>query len=192
MNGDQVANILYLSLMGAAIAGWFFMQTRQNLSKTAQQAAVWGLIFVGAVAAAGMWGDIRQQVMPRQAVVAGQTIRLPRAADGHYYLTAAVNGVPVDFVVDTGASEVVLTQQDAARVGIDPQSLRYLGSASTANGTVSTAQVRLNSVAVGDIVDRDVRAAVNGGQMDGSLLGMTYLGLYSKIEISNGTMVLTR
>ncbi len=192
MDTDQMMNLLYLSLMAAAVAGWFFMQNRQSLGKTAQHAAVWGLIFVGAVAAAGMWGDIQRQVMPRQSFMDGQTIRIPRALDGHYYLTVMVNGTPVDFVVDTGASQVVLTQEDAARVGIDLSSLRYLGSANTANGAVDTASVRLNSVEIGSIRDSDVRAVVNGGQMDGSLLGMTYLGLYSKIEISGGEMILTR
>jgi len=57
---------------------------------------------------------------------------------------------------------------------------------------VLTAPVRLDRVEVGQIRDQNLRAVVNGGEMDRSLLGMTYLGLFSSIEISGGTLVLTR
>ncbi len=192
MNGDQIANLAYLGLLGAAIAGMFFLGNRPNLGKTAQQAAIWGLIFVGVVAAVGMWSDLRNQVRPRQSVVSDTRIEVPRSPDGHYYMTLGVNGTPVDFVVDTGASQVVLTQADARRIGIDVAGLRYIGTANTANGTVRTAPVWLASVALGDITDTDVRAVVNEGQMDGSLLGMTYLGLFGRIEIADGRLILTR
>jgi len=68
MNGDQIANIAFLGLLGAAIAGSYFMSQRGNLCKTAQQAAVWGLIFVGVIAVVGMWSDIRNTVSPRQQI----------------------------------------------------------------------------------------------------------------------------
>jgi aspartyl protease family protein len=192
MNGDQIANLAYLGLLGAVIVGWFFMQNRNALGKTAQQAAVWALIFVGVIAAVGLWGDLRNSVAPQQSVMGGERIELPRQSDGHYYITLTVNGTPVDFVVDTGASQVVLTREDAKRVGIDVDALRFLGSANTANGRVPTAPVWLDSVRIGDISDSGVSAVVNGGDMDGSLLGMTYLGLFSRIEIEGGKLVLTR
>lgn len=192
MNGDQLANLAYLGLLGAAIAAMFFLGNRQNLGKTAQQAAIWGLIFVGVVAAVGMWGDLRDQISPRQSVIGENRIEIPRSRDGHYYLTLDVNGVAVDFVVDTGASQVVLTQADAKRVGINTADLRYIGTANTANGTVRTAPVWLASVSLGGMTDTDVRAVVNEGQMDGSLLGMTYLGLFGRIEIADGKLILSR
>ncbi|MBI1418284.1 MAG: TIGR02281 family clan AA aspartic protease [Limimaricola sp.] len=192
MTGDQTANLLYLVLLGAAVAGWFFVNNRHQMGRVAQYAAVWGLIFVGTIAAVGMWGDIQRSVMPRQEVLDAARIALPRQPDGHYYVNALINGVPINFVVDTGASQVVLTQDDARRAGIDVGSLRYLGSASTANGQVQTAAVKLDTVQIGQIRDRDVRAVVNAGQMDGSLLGMSYLGRFSKIEISDGQLILTR
>jgi aspartyl protease family protein len=95
-------------------------------------------------------------------------------------------------VVDTGATDIVLTKEDAARAGLDPDSLRYLGRAGTANGEVRTAYVRLNDVRLGDITDRDVAAVVNGGQMDQSLLGMGYLQRWGRIEIAGGELILTR
>lgn len=192
MNADQIANLAFLGLLGAAIAGSYFMSQRGNLGKTAQQASVWGLIFVGVIAAVGMWGDIRNTVSPRQQIDAAGEIVLPRQPNGHYYLTLDVNDVPVDFVVDTGASQIVLSQEDAARVGIDPASLRYLGVANTANGQVRTAPVWMDRISLGEMQDFEVPAVVNDGQMDGSLLGMTYLDSFDTIQIRNGELILQR
>ncbi|WP_432254278.1 retropepsin-like aspartic protease family protein [Limimaricola sp. AA108-03] len=192
MNPDNLASLAYLGLLGAAIAGWFFVQNRDRLGQVAQQAAVWTLIFIGAIAAAGLWSDIREDAMPRQTMIGAEGIEVPQARDGHYYLTLEVNGAPINFVVDTGATDMVLGREDARRAGIDPEELTYLGSAVTANGTVRTARVRLDSVALGPIEDAGLSAVVTDGDLAGSLLGMGYLRLFGRIEIENGTLVLTR
>lgn len=190
---NDPASLVYLVILGSAIGLWFFAQRRQSLGKLAQQAAAWGLIFLGAIAVVGLWGDIRQSVAPRQNVVAqsGQ-IELPRAPDGHYYLTAKVNGEPVRFVVDTGATQIVLSKDDARRAGLNVDELAYLGRAYTANGEVRTAPVRLDRVTIGPIEDSNVRAVVNDGAMEGSLLGMEYLQRFSSVEIGGGKLILTR
>jgi aspartyl protease family protein len=139
-----------------------------------------------------MWGQISQTVMPRQSFVGAEEVIVPRAPDGHYYLTLDVNETPIEFVIDTGASQIVLSQRDARSVGLDPSDLRFLGSANTANGVVQTAPVRLSTVALGPIIDQNVPAVVNGGQMDGSLLGMSYLSGFSGISIRNDELILTR
>jgi aspartyl protease family protein len=117
---------------------------------------------------------------------------VPRSPDGHYYLTLDVNDMPVRFVLDTGATSIVLTQADARRAGIDPGALAYTGRASTANGTVRTAAVRLETIALGPVVDRQVPAVVNEGEMQQSLLGMSYLQRWGSIEIAGGALTLTR
>ena len=192
MSTDQIMQMTYLVLLGAAIGGSAIVAGRSNMGKMAQQAAIWALIFVGVIGAYGLWEDISRDVNPRQALIDTDTIAVPRGTDGHYHLTLDINGTPIGFIVDTGASQVVLSQRDAARVGLDPADLRYSGSANTANGVVRTAPVVLNQVTLEGIADRGVRAVVNGGEMDTSLLGMTYLGLYERIEITNGELVLTR
>ena len=192
MSPDQTANLIYLSVLGGALLLSYLLASRMNLGKTLQQAGIWVLIFMGAIAVIGMWSDIQNTLMPKQAMIGENTIVLPRERDGHYYLTLDVNGVPVNFVVDTGATQVVLTRQDAARIGIDVGALAYLGSANTANGTVRTAAVRLDTVTLGTMRDTRVRAVVNDGQMDGSLLGMTYLSRYDSITIKDNQLILTR
>jgi aspartyl protease family protein len=192
MDPDQLARLAYLALLAAALGGWFFMQMRGNPGKTMQMIAVWALIFVGVIAGYGLWNDIRQEVAPSQAMLAENVVSVPRSNDGHYHLVLQVNGVPVEFVVDTGASEIVLSQRDAARIGLDPATLAYTGIALTANGEVRTAPVRIDRVDLGSITDTNLRAVVNEGAMDGSLLGMGYLGLFDRIEIAGDELILTR
>lgn len=183
--------IAYLGLLAAAIGGSYIFANKNNLGKVAQQAAIWGMIFLGTIAAIGLWNDVSRDVLPRQSV-SGDEIILPRGNDGHYHMTLQINGTPVDFLVDTGASQVVLTQADALRVGLHPNDLRFIGIANTANGTVRTAPVTLDEVIAGPYVDQNLRASVNGGEMDKSLLGMTYLGLYDSIAITNDELILSR
>ena len=189
----DTAQLIYLALLLAMVAGWFFMQTRQGLNRTLQYAAVWGMIFVGGAAAVGLWQDIsRSSRVSQISVTDDAQIVVPRSRDGHYYLTVDINDTPTRFVVDTGATDMVLSLDDARRAGIDPDGLAFLGRANTANGEAATAFVRLQSVGLGPYVDRDVPAVVNQGQMQQSLLGMGYLQRFGRIEIAGGELILTR
>ncbi|SLN29789.1 hypothetical protein ROJ8625_01321 [Roseivivax jejudonensis] len=191
MTGDEIARLGYLGLLGSALIVWFLVSGRESLGQRAKQMAAWVLIFLGTIAAIGLWGDIRQTVAPQQQVMAeAGRIVLPRAADGHYYADVDVNGASLRMLVDTGASTTVLSPADARRAGLDPDGLGYYGRAMTANGEVRTAPVTLDSVAIGPVSASGVRAAVTEGEMAQSLLGMTYLQRFSRIEIAGGELVL--
>lgn len=195
MSADDTASLVYLLLLLLLVAGSYLVVSRGRLGQVLTQAALWALIFLGMIAAYGLWPDIRTAILPSQAAVVtpeGAAVSVPRAINGHYYLDLRINGTPVTFTVDTGATDLVLSREDARRVGIEPEDLAYLGSADTANGTVRTARVTLDEVALEGIVDRGVRAVVTDGALDGSLLGMSYLHLFSRIEIAGGELVLTR
>lgn len=193
MDGNDIARLGYLVLLGTVIVSWFVVQNRQSLGKTLQQALIWGLLFLGVIAGVGLWEDLRQTVRPTQSVISGTgQITLPRARDGHYYLTAQVNGTDIRFLVDTGATEIFLSRADAEAAGLATQSLPFTSSAMTANGQVRTAPVQLDVIRLGGIEDRDVRAFVNEGDMRESLLGMGYLQRFTTIEIRDGALILTR
>ncbi len=192
MDSQTLARLIYLGLLAVAVGGYFVIEFRRRPQRTLQQAMLWGLIFLGTLAAVGLWNDVRRGVMPSQSVLADGRIEAPLAPDGHYYLTAAVNGVPVRFVVDTGATDIVLTTRDAARVGLDVAGLAYVGQARTANGVIRTAPVRLASMELGPIHDANVRAVVNDAEMDTSLMGMTYLTRFARVEITRDRLVLER
>jgi len=193
MDTDNIGQFVYLLLLLLAIGGSFIVANRDNIGKTLQQGAIWALIFVGVIAAAGLWEDVRNDVVPRQSVVGdGGRIEVPRSFGGHYHLSLTVNGTPLRFVVDTGATDMVLSRDDARAVGIDPDRLAYLGRAETANGTVPIARVTLDTVTLGGISDSNVGASVNGGEMFGSLLGMSYLERFGRITIADGRLILER
>ena len=124
--------------------------------------------------------------------MAGTQVSVPRSPDGHYYLNLEINGTPTRFMVDTGATDMVLSRRDASLAGLKLDSLSYTTRAMTANGMVQTARVRLDQVALAGIVDLSVSAVVNAGDMGNSLLGMTYLQRFNSIEISGNTLLLTR
>ncbi|HBZ44065.1 MAG TPA: TIGR02281 family clan AA aspartic protease [Maritimibacter sp.] len=192
MDSFDYARLAYLSLLGAAIAGSFIMMNKANLGKSLQHLAIWVLIFIGAIGAYGLWTDIQRDVLPRQSVVSSGVVEVPRGLDGHFYLTLRMNDEPVQFMVDTGASEVVLTGQDARKIGIDPDTLDFIGTASTANGVVRTAPTRVDQVRLGDIRTENLKVYVNEGEMSISLLGMTYLRQFDRIEIRDDLLILTR
>jgi aspartyl protease family protein len=189
---DTRARLIYLAALLVFVLGLFFWGQRRNLGRSLRDLMFWGLILAMAVIAYGFRDVLRDQLLPAAMVETGNAIELRRASDGHFHATLEVNGQRVRFMVDTGASDLVLSRRDAARVGIDPDGLAYLGTARTANGTVETATVRLGLVRLGDFTDTDVRASVTKGGLDSSLLGMSYLDRFSSIAISGDTMRLTR
>ena len=142
MDGETLARVGYLAIILVAVAGWVLVEFRQRMGQALRMGLAWGLIFLGVVAGYGLWADIRRDVMPVQTVAAGEVV-VPRSADGHYYLTLTINDMAVPFMVDTGASGMVLSLADAERLGMERDSLRFLGEAQTANGVVRTAQVTL-------------------------------------------------
>ncbi|MCB6177284.1 TIGR02281 family clan AA aspartic protease [Rhodobacter sp. Har01] len=191
MDGDTLGRMAYLVLLLVAVGGWVMVEYRKRLGQALRTALAWGLIFLGVMAGYGLWGDIRQDVMPRQSVTKAGEIELPRAGDGHFYATLDINGTGVLFLADTGATNMVLSGDDAARLGIDPAALVFIGEASTANGTVRTARVTLPQVALGPFTDTGVPAYVTDGEMDISLLGMDYLRQF-RVEIADDRMILSR
>ncbi|TMM54790.1 retropepsin-like aspartic protease family protein [Sulfitobacter sabulilitoris] len=193
MNSYDTGHLIYLILLGLMVLGAYLAHNRLSVNRMLQQATVWALIFFGVVAAIGLWDDISRTAIPRQVNVAGENrIIVPRSPDGHYYLMAQVNGAPLRFVVDTGASDMVLTRRDAQAAGLAPETLNFMGRAMTANGEVRTAPVRLDNITLGSVTDSNVPATVNGGEMTNSLLGMSYLQRWGRIEITQGELILTR
>ncbi|MGB1695846.1 MAG: retropepsin-like aspartic protease family protein [Paracoccaceae bacterium] len=193
MEENDFSRLIYLSVLVVAILGSVLISRRGAYGKMFRQAGVWLLIFMGLVAIVASWQDIRQsgQTMSFQQSEDG-TIIIPKEIDGHFHLTVTINDRPIDFLVDTGASDIVLTRKDAARVGFDPNRLDYWGMANTANGTVRLATIRLETVRLGEFIDKNIRASVNKAPMEKSLLGMRYLSKFSAIEISNDQMILKR
>jgi len=193
LSNDDQAVLVYLILILLVVGGSMIISSRGQLNKTLQQLAIWGLIFVGAIGAYSLKDRIEASLYPERAFISEQgTVIFNRARDGHFYAEVEVNGKKVEFVIDTGASDIVLSQRDAEYLGYPVEDLIYSGRANTANGVVPMAQVTLDSLTLGRFTDHNLRATVNGGELNTSLLGMRYLKRFRKIEIAGSRLTLTR
>jgi aspartyl protease family protein len=118
-------------------------------------------------------------------------VRLKADPRGHFFVEAAVNDRPASFVADTGATLVVLTYEDAARLGLSPHHLDFTGLAQTANGTARVAPVTLDRVRVEDITVRDVPALVaEEGALTTNLLGMSFLSRLKSFQMQGSELIL--
>ncbi|MFN3292683.1 MAG: TIGR02281 family clan AA aspartic protease [Gemmobacter sp.] len=192
MTGDDFARLAWLIILGSAVAGWLVVESRGRMGQMARQALAWLLIFVGLAAAYGLWQDFAPSGQRAAVAQQGETqIVARRAPDDHFYLTLDVAGTPVRFMVDTGASTIVLGDRDADRLGIDRRSLAYVGQARTANGTIRTARVTLRGVSLEGTPLGDLPAWVGDGPLDVSLLGMEFLNRFARVEMTRDRLVLT-
>jgi clan AA aspartic protease (TIGR02281 family) len=139
-------------------------------------------------------GDSQRTGRPRADRDDGDAGDLEQIIDagphGHFLVEAVVNGVPIDFMVDTGASHVVLSLQDARRLGFTPTNLHFTQKFQSANGTVRAAPVELRELRIGQLRLFDLEASVNGGPLPISLLGMSFLQHLSSYEVARGRLIL--
>lgn len=135
----------------------------------------------------------RRAPPPRQQASGdGSTMVIAPGEGGHFYVDADINGTGIGMVVDTGATLVTLSRDDAQRIGIEVYQLDYNGRANTANGVARTARVTLDEVTIGDITVRDVPAVVIETPMQISLLGMSFLRRLAGYGVERGRLVLRK
>jgi len=166
------------------------------------------LLLGGAAALAGIFAPARQTAeagspvagnTSRQtsAVATGQQdqwfageVRLPRQPDGHFYVDAAIDGQVTRMLVDTGASVVALTGEDAQAIGLtlDPAEVRPV--ARGASGVVHGVPVTLQNLSLEGLETRNVQAIIVPDGLGMSLLGQSFLSRIGRVEIHDGTMVL--
>jgi aspartyl protease family protein len=114
-----------------------------------------------------------------------------RKTDGSFVVSGRVNGHEARFIFDTGASTVVLRAENAAALGFKPDSLNYSIPVSTANGTALAAPVIIESLSVGPITEKNVRALIaKSGVLHANLLGMTFLERLASYEVRGNRLIL--
>lgn len=120
-----------------------------------------------------------------------RSVVIPRGRNGHFEVEGRVEGRRLDFMVDTGASLIALTERDAAMLGIHPAARDYSATVKTANGNVRAAPVELNMVEIDDLVVRDVAAMVlPESALSDNLLGLSFLQRLRRFEYADGKLVL--
>ncbi|MDA0260716.1 MAG: TIGR02281 family clan AA aspartic protease [Proteobacteria bacterium] len=140
----------------------------------------------------GHLGDrVAGELLPYAAVTtADGVVRLRAQRDGHYYIDATIGRRAIRFLVDTGASTVVLSPADAERVGIDLSRVTFSQRLRTAGGIVRGAPIVIRELNLGSIRLANISAIINESPMSHSLLGVSALEQLSSYEVRDGTLTL--
>ncbi|WND02252.1 TIGR02281 family clan AA aspartic protease [Temperatibacter marinus] len=182
--------ILVAAIFGGVAVYW----SRSSLFRVMKSLGIWILIIGGLsmfyVYQSDFSGRFMSAVDPSGVSREDGTLVIQRSIDGHFWVKLSINGQPLRMMVDTGASNIVLSPQDAEAIGINLNSLVYDRYADTANGRVKFARTRAKVIKVGQMTYYDVPITINGSEMSGSLLGNTLLNQYSSIEIKKNYLYL--
>lgn len=124
-------------------------------------------------------------------ITSDNSMQIHATNEGNFFIEGKVNHVPVLFMIDTGSSDIVLSPDDATRVGLSPQTLDYSRGYATANGFGVGAPVTLGILSIGAITLYDVPASINKAEMKESLLGMSFLHHLKSFRFQGDTLTLT-
>jgi aspartyl protease family protein len=187
--------MVYLVAVLVLGGGWRMFRNKP-VTGVMRDAAIWVAIILALVFTYSFRDEfghsrIMAELMPsRVQINSDGTMTIRASEDGHFYAEGQINDVPMRFLIDTGASGVVLTPDDAERAGFHPDTLSYTGYYGTANGTGRGAPVTLASLKVGKITIEQMQASVNRVSMSNSLLGMSFLKKLRGFRVEGSTLVL--
>ena len=190
--------------IGAAILLWLVLSRLRSarpsdIARMVTSVAIWAALLIALTGvyayrfeASDIVGRIAGELFPSEPEVGrGGEVIVNRRLSGEFAIAGRVNGARVTFLFDTGASAVVLTAADARRAGVDAGRLTFDAPVTTANGPAMAAEVRLDQIAVGPIVMRNVASLVaRPGALDESLLGMSFLERLKSYTVERDKLIL--
>jgi aspartyl protease family protein len=192
--GSLAYKIVLLVFLGGVVLTMF----RERFSQAIAAALLWvvvGLVLVVAYSYRFELHAVADRVLvvlvPGHVVSHGRTVEIGRTSNGDFAVAAQINGARVEMVLDTGASSVVLTRDDAKAAGLPLEVLNYTVAIDTANGRARAAPVTLERITIGGLEERSVEALVaQPGQLKTSLLGMSFLNRLQSWEVSGDRLLL--
>jgi aspartyl protease family protein len=202
LDSDDAPYMLYY-VMWASLLGGGILASQRNLGHSARQLGIWVLIFA-VLSSVYVFKDDAQNFVSRltAGLIPGRSATIIDASgrrsailymgqNGHYQADATVNGVMIPMLIDTGATTIALSYEDAERLGLNPDSLNFTGMVMTANGPARTAYVTLPEIEVAGIRRTNVAAGIaERGKLKGSLLGMNFLSSLKSFSFSGNEMTL--
>jgi aspartyl protease family protein len=192
--GSLAYQLTVLVFLGGVVLTMF----RERFAQAITTALLWvvvGLVLVVAYSYRFELHQVADRVMvvlvPGHVVTHGRSVEVGRTNSGDFDVSAQINGARIAMVLDTGASSVVLTRNDAKAAGLPLEVLEYTVAIDTANGRTRAAPVTLDRIAIGGLEERSVEALVaQPGQLKTSLLGMSFLNRLQSWEVSGDRLLL--
>jgi len=198
LSADQFGSLAYkialLVFLTAAVMTLF----RERFTQAVTAALLW--VVVGLLLVIGhsyryeltaVADRVEAELIPGHVISHGRTVEVARTSAGDFAIAAEINAARVHMVLDTGASSVVLTPDDAKTAGLPLDLLNYSVSIDTANGRTRAAPVTLDRIAIGTLEEKSVEAlVVQPGQLKTSLLGMSFLNRLQSWQVNGDRLVL--
>lgn len=196
MTGDQGMNLLYLLLLFVLVGSAFFGR-RVPVWTAIRMLFGWLLIFGAAYLLFVARDDLRPlldrvqaDLNPDAPVAVGDTLRVPMAADGHFWIRGTIGDAEVSFLVDSGATTTALSNETVEAAGLDVDQSRPV-LLQTANGMVAADRVGIPALRVGSIELRDFDAITSPAFGNTNVLGMNFLSTLTRWGVERRTLVLT-
>ena len=198
VSSDDVPYLLYSVLILALVSSGVIFARNVKAKEVLRNIAIWAAIAVILLLGYSYRDELRTVAMrirgdlvPGYAVTSEPGVMmLTASSDGHFYVFSEINGTRIRFLIDTGASDIVLSPSDAKRIGIDVQTLDFSRVYQTANGLGRGAPITLETMSVGPMELSNVQASVNQADMGESLLGMSFLNRMASFEIQGQKLFL--
>lgn len=198
LTGRDFSSLSYRIALLAFVAGTMLTLYRERFTEAIAAVTLWVLFGLMLIAAYSYRFELREmgermlaELLPGHAVSHGRAVAVARTNAGDFAIKAEINGAPVAMVLDTGASSVVLTRDDAKAAGLPLEVLEYTVTIDTANGRTRAAPVTIDRIAIGNLAERSVDALVaQPGQLKTSLLGMSFLNRLQSWEVSGDRLLL--
>jgi aspartyl protease family protein len=198
LSTHDFSRLAYRIGLAVFILGTVVTLFRERFTQAITAALLWVAVGLVLVVAYSYRSELHQvtdrvfaELVPGYVISQGRTVAVARTDSGDFAVNAEINGARIDMVLDTGASSIVLTRDDAKAAGLPIEVLDYSVNIDTANGRTRAAPVTLDLVAVGSLVERSVDALVaQPGQLKTSLLGMSFLNRLQSWEVRGDHLIL--
>jgi aspartyl protease family protein len=195
---DDWADVAYAAGVVLLVSAGVFRARRGAFAQHLRHAAIWAAVIAALALGvaykdefAGVSQHLRLAFSDGVPVATGDhELVVPQDPQGAFVVVGKVNGERVRFVVDTGASDTVLSPEDARRIGVDVGRLRFDSPAETANGVGYGAPFTARRLEIGPVAVDDFRMSINRAPMSSSLLGLTFLDRLESFQIKDRKLIL--
>ncbi len=198
LTAGEFGSLAYQLIVLVFLCGVVLTMFRERFAQAITTALLWVVVGLALVVAYSYRFELHQVadrvmvvLVPGHVVTHGRSVEIGRTNSGDFDVSAQINGARIAMVLDTGASSVVLTRNDAKAAGLPLEVLEYTVAIETANGRTRAAPVTLDRIAIGGLEERSVEALVaQPGQLKTSLLGMSFLNRLQSWEVSGDRLLL--
>lgn len=196
MTGDQTAQVA-AAVMMLTVVGSSLIARRLPIGQVAKMVAGWLAIFAVVLVGYSYRFELREVVgrvsgdlLGDRGQTVGDTLRVPMADDGHFWVRGDVNGETLRFLVDSGATTTALSAASARAADVEIDTSGFPVTINTANGIVEARRARIAQLRMGPIRSKDLAVVVSDAFGDTNVLGMNFLSSLKGWRVEGRTLVL--